>query len=148
MLTSRDDLGDNHFLLAFCKLKFHRAAMADYRSNCPIASALDIVGDKWSLVIVRSLLMGASSYSDLLGEPEKIATNILAERLKRLEDEGLILRSSTRKGSTRGGYALSAKGAGLIPLLQELARWGEGNIPDRWTPPARFYAARPEDFRS
>ena len=122
--------------------------MATHRSNCPIASALDIVGDKWSLVIIRALLMGASSYSDFLDQPEKIATNILAERLRRLEDEGLILRASDRKGSIRGGYALSAKGAGLIPVLQELARWGEVNIPDRWTPPARFYAAKPEDFRS
>jgi len=122
--------------------------MATHRSNCPIASALDIVGDKWSLVIIRSLLMGASSYSDLLDQPEKIATNILAERLKRLEDEGLILRASSRKGSTRGSFALSEKGGALIPVLHELARWGEGNIPDRWTPPARFYAAKPEDFRS
>jgi len=120
--------------------------MATHRSNCPIASALDIVGDKWSLVIIRSLLMGASSYSDFLTQPEKIATNILAERLKRLEDEGLICQTKRRNGSMRGSHALTRKGAELIPALQALAKWGKENIPDRWTPPARFYAAKPEEF--
>lgn len=136
------------FYLHFASKNSIVRAMATHRSNCPIASALDIVGDKWSLLIIRALLMGGRSYSDFLDQPEKIATNILAERLKRLEDEGLILRASDRKGSIRGRYALSAKGAGLIPVLQELARWGEGNIANRWTPPARFYAAKAEDFRS
>lgn len=120
--------------------------MVTHRSDCPIASALDIVGDKWSLVILRSLLMGASSYSDFLDQPEKIATNILAERLKRLELEGLICRTLQRNGSIRGSYALTQKGARLVPTLQALARWGEENIPGRWAPPARFYAAKPEDF--
>lgn len=120
--------------------------MTKFRSGCPIASALDIVGDKWSLVIIRSMVVGATSYSDLLATPEKIATNILAERLRRLESEGLIVQSQPRQGSIRGTYALTAKGARLIPALQELARWGEENIPDRWTSPARFYAARPADF--
>lgn len=120
--------------------------MTKFRSGCPIASALDIVGDKWSLVIMRSMVVGASSYSDLLAMPEKIATNILAERLKRLEAAGLLVQSQAHKGATRGTYSLTARGAGLIPALQELARWGEHNIPDRWAPPERFRAARPADF--
>ena len=120
--------------------------MTRFRSGCPIASALDIVGDKWSLVIIRSMVVGASSYSDFLATPEKIATNILAERLRRLEEAGLIMQTQPRQGSIRGAYALTSKGAGLIPALQELARWGEANILDRWTSPERFYAARPDDF--
>lgn len=120
--------------------------MTQFRSGCPIASTLDIVGDKWSLLIVRSLVVGATSYSDLLSTPEKISTNILAERLRRLEDAGLIRQSVQRQGSIRGAYALTAKGAALIPVVQELARWGETQLPDRWTPPERFYAARPGDF--
>ncbi|MBT1155452.1 helix-turn-helix transcriptional regulator [Aminobacter anthyllidis] len=120
--------------------------MTQFRSGCPIASALDIIGDKWSLVIIRSMVVGATSYSDLLSTPEKISTNILAERLRRLEDAGLIRQSQPRQGSIRGAYALTTKGAALIPVVQELARWGETQIPDRWTPPERFYAARPSDF--
>lgn len=120
--------------------------MTQFRSACPIASALDIVGDKWSLVIIRSMVVGATSYSDLLSTPEKISTNILAERLRRLEDAGLIMQAQPRQGSIRGAYALTAKGAALIPALQELARWGETQIPGRWAPPERFYAARPGDF--
>ncbi len=120
--------------------------MTTFRSGCPIASTLDIVGDRWSLLIIRSMVVGASSYSDFLATPEKIATNILAERLRRLEAAGLIVQSQARKGATRGTYALTAKGAALIPVVQELARWGEANIAERWTPPERFYTARPADF--
>ena len=120
--------------------------MTEFRSQCPIASALDIVGDKWSLLILRSMVVGATSYSDLLATPERISTNILAERLRRLEQAGLIARASARKGSIRGAYALTRRGAGFIPALQEIARWGEANIPDRWAAPARFYAASPDDF--
>ncbi|WP_202308214.1 winged helix-turn-helix transcriptional regulator [Mesorhizobium sp. L-8-10] len=122
--------------------------MTSYRSGCPIASALDLVGDRWSLVILRSMVMGATSYSELLSEQERIATNILAGRLRQLEQAGLIVRTRTRQGTVSGAYALTEKGAALIPTLQALARWGETYIPDRWTPPDRFYAARPEDFRS
>src|SRR5690606_17172396 len=112
----------------------------------PIASTLDIIGDRWSLVIIRSMVVGAKSYSDFLAMPERIATNILAERLRRLEASGLIVETQPRQGSQRGSYALTAKGAGLIPVLQALARWGENNIADRWTPPERFYAARAADY--
>ena len=110
--------------------------MIKFRTGCPIASTLDIVGDRWSLVIIRSMVVGASSYSDFLAMPEKIATNILADRLRRLESEGLIAQEQSGRGSIRGTYALTAKGAELIPVLQAIARWGEGNIPDRWPSPS------------
>ena len=120
--------------------------MTSYRSGCPIASALDLVGDRWSLVILRSMVMGATSYSELLAEQERISTNILADRLRQLEQAGIIARTRARQGTTPGAYALTETGAALIPTLQALARWGEAHIPDRWAPPERFYAARPEDF--
>jgi DNA-binding HxlR family transcriptional regulator len=120
--------------------------MTQFRSGCPIASALDIVGDRWSLLILRSMVIGAASYSDFLSAPERISTNILADRLRRLEEAGLISQAYARQGSTRGAYALTPKGAALVPALQEIARWGEANLPDRWSPPERFYAARPRDF--
>jgi DNA-binding HxlR family transcriptional regulator len=120
--------------------------MIEFRSGCPIASTLDIVGDKWSLLIVRTLVLGPASYSDFLSKAERIATNILAERLSRLEEAGLIRQVQARQGSHRGSYVLTAKGAALIPALQALALWGEEHLPDRWKSPERFYAARPADF--
>ena len=120
--------------------------MTQFRSGCPIASVLDILGDKWSLVIIRSMVMGASSYSDFLCAPERISTNILAERLRRMEAAGLIEQSSIRRGATKGAYRLTSKGAALLPALQAIARWGEQHLPDRWKAPDTFYAARPENF--
>lgn len=120
--------------------------MSDFRSGCPIASALDLIGDKWSLVILRSMVMGASSYSDFLSAPERISTNVLAERLRKMQAAGLVKQVSARRGAARGVYALTRKGAALLPTLQELARWGEQHIPDRWPAPAKFYDARPEHF--
>lgn len=111
------------------------------RSNCPIASTLDIVGDKWSLLIIRAMMVGLCSYGELLRMPEKIATNILAERLKRLEGVGII-----RKAGKRGTYALTPMGADLLPVLQALSRWGDTYFADRWEPRAGFYDAVPADF--
>lgn len=122
--------------------------MPTFRSGCPIASALDLIGDKWTLVILRSMVMGASSYSDFLSDPERISTNILAERLRRMEAAGLIEQRATRRGAARGVYALTRKGAALLPTIQELARWGEEHIPDRWHAPDKFYAARAEQLAS
>lgn len=118
----------------------------DFRSGCPIASTLDLVGDRWSLVVVRSMIMGARSYSDLLAAPEGISTNILADRLRRLEEAGIIRRMTARRGAAKGAYGLTPGGAALLPILQEMARWGERQIPGRWHPPARFYAAEPADI--
>ncbi len=115
-----------------------------FRSGCPIASALDLVGDRWTLVLLRSMVMGARSYSDFLAQPERIATNILADRLRRMEETGLIARAEAAPGPARGAYVLTPKGAALLPVLQALARWGEAHIPGRWAAPERFYAARLE----
>jgi len=121
--------------------------MTSFRSGCPIASALDLLGDKWTLVILRSMMMGAHSYSDLLKQPERIATNILADRLDRMVKAELIAEERPRRGSIRGAYALTRKGAALLPVLHELARWGEAHLPDRWKPPSRFYELSPESLR-
>lgn len=122
--------------------------MTRFRSGCPIASALELVGDKWTLVILRSMMMGATSYSDLARQPEKIASNILADRLSRMEASGLIASDRKRQGSLAGAYCLTARGAALLPVVQALARWGEANLADRWQPPERFYAMVPADLVS
>ena len=115
-----------------------------YRSSCPLASALDIVGDKWSLVVLRGFFVGYSRYRDFLKAPEPIATNILADRLKSLECAGLIERVPAV--ASRPPYRLTRKGADLLPVLQELARWGFEHIAERWQPPDWFFKAKPQDF--
>ena len=114
-----------------------------FRSGCALSSVLDLVGDKWSLLILRGLFVGWSRYREFLAAPERISTNILADRLKRLEAQGLISR---RDGGTAPSYHLTRMGADLLPAMQALAVWGHANLPDRWAPPDWFLRAKPEDF--
>jgi DNA-binding HxlR family transcriptional regulator len=118
----------------------------EHRSGCPLASALDLVGDKWSLIIVRGMFVGHTRYNDFLNGPEKISTNILAQRLRHLECTGLIERLQGDAASVSGRYRLTRRGADLLPILQAMAKWGYENIDDRWRPPKWFLRARPADF--
>jgi DNA-binding HxlR family transcriptional regulator len=98
-------------------------------------------------VVIRTLMAGASSYSDLLAAPEKIATNVLSDRLGRLEASGLVQSSARRGvGKVRKTYRLTPAGADLLPVLQALSAWGEAHIPGRWRTPDWFKAAGAEDF--
>lgn len=108
------------------------------RSGCPIATTLDFVGDKWSLVIVRDMLTGKKRYGEFLASPEGIPTNILANRLKRMAACGLISRRPYQEKPTRFEYALTEMGESLLPILQSMCRWANGHIPDTWTPPESF----------
>jgi DNA-binding HxlR family transcriptional regulator len=116
-----------------------------FRSDCPIASALDLLGDRWSLVVIRNLMLGARSYRDFMAAPEKIASNILADRLARLEAAGLVETAPPRTPGARGGYRLTRAGAELLPVLQQLAIWGEAHLPKRKKTPDWFLRASPED---
>lgn len=104
-----------------------------FRSICPIASTLDLIGDKWSLLVVRDLLHGKATYGELASSPERIPTNILADRLKRLENAGLIVSSAYQEKPVRYAYSLSAKGEALGDVLLALVRWGKTHIPGRKT---------------
>lgn len=108
------------------------------RSPCPIAVTLDLVGDKWSLVIVRDMLMGKRRYGEFLASPEGIPTNILADRLKRLEACGLVSRELYQEHPRRYEYDLTLAGVSLLPVLQAICRWGNRTIPGTWTPPKKF----------
>lgn len=95
------------------------------RSACPISYFLDFLGDKWTLLIVRDLMfMGKRRYGEFLASPEGIATNILADRLARLEAGGIIKKTNDPDGGSKGSYALTKKGLDLIPAMVELAAWG------------------------
>jgi DNA-binding HxlR family transcriptional regulator len=93
------------------------------RSACPVACFLDILGDRWTMLIVRDLMLGARKYNDFLASPEKITTNILAERLKRLGAEGLVEKEAYQKNPVRYRYSLTQKGHDLEPLMKEMINW-------------------------
>ncbi|MBN9432925.1 MAG: helix-turn-helix transcriptional regulator [Bosea sp.] len=118
----------------------------DFRSQCPIASALDLFGDRWSLVVLRTIFAGAHRFGELAAASERISTNILADRLERLEAFGLIEKRLYQQAPERHEYRLTRRGADLLPVLQALARWGVAHIPERWQLPPWFADGRPEHF--
>ncbi|WP_367867805.1 winged helix-turn-helix transcriptional regulator [Pedobacter sp. WC2423] len=96
-----------------------------HRSNCPIAYSLDYLGDKWVLLILRDLIFtNKSSYGDFLNSDEKIATNILADRLKLLEANGFIRSTVSPEKKNKFIYSLTEKGIDLVPVIVELMIWG------------------------
>lgn len=100
------------------------APSVDWRSDCPISCALDVLGDRWSLLIVRDLLLHEQrTYNQLLGADEGISTNILAARLKLLSGLGLIQRAHPDRPARENPWVLSATGQGLGPIVQDLAAW-------------------------
>ena len=110
----------------------------EHRSACPIASTLDLVGDKWSMVILRDLLTGKRRFGEFVQSPERITTNVLTDRLARMEAYGLIERKPYSERPPRYEYLLTDKGAGLLPVLQEISRWANQHIPGTWRPPDMF----------
>ena len=99
------------------------------RSHCPIACALDQLGDKWSLLIIRDLLLGKRRYQEFLTSPERIATNILADRLKKLEAAGLVIQQAYQQKPVRYEYILTKKGEDLRPVLEAFVKWGKAYFP-------------------
>ncbi len=110
------------------KIKLKREARGFPRSPCAVACTLDLVGDKWSLLVVRDLLRGKVTYGELQNSPEGIPTNILADRLKRLEEAHLIAKSAYQEHPVRYAYELTEKGKDLNDVLLALVRWGKKHI--------------------
>jgi DNA-binding HxlR family transcriptional regulator len=99
-------------------------ARKERRSECPIATALDIFGDKWSLLIVRDLMFkDRRTYGELLAGGEDIATNVLAQRLEQLECAGIVERHADPSDGRRARYRLTERGIDLAPLLVEMVIW-------------------------
>jgi DNA-binding HxlR family transcriptional regulator len=115
--------------------------MTDFRSGCPIATTLDIVGDRWTLVVLRDMLCGKSRFSEFLASPERITTNVLADRLVKMEAQGLVEKTLYNARPKRYAYALTGKGRALHPVLQAMCRWANLHIPGTWTPPENFMTA-------
>jgi DNA-binding HxlR family transcriptional regulator len=99
------------------------------RSSCPITNVLDTLGDKWTLLVIRDLVLGKRRYQEFTSSPERIASNILADRLKKLETAGLIARQAYQQSPVRYEYLLTEKGEGLKPVLEAIIVWGKKHYP-------------------
>jgi DNA-binding HxlR family transcriptional regulator len=98
------------------------------RSSCPAACALDVAGDKWTLLVVRDLLRGRHTFKEILEADEGIPTNILADRLKKMGRRGLVTAKPYQARPVRWRYELTAKGRDLGHVLAAVARWGKKHI--------------------
>ncbi|WP_373046982.1 winged helix-turn-helix transcriptional regulator [Vulgatibacter sp.] len=109
------------------------------RSGCPINLTLEILGDRWSLIVVRDVMFGnRRTYGELLAQSEEgIASNILADRLKRLTASGLLTRTPDPNHRQKGIYSLTEAAIQLVPLLAQMAAWGR-----RHTNPTRELSVR------
>ena len=113
------------------------ASPVGYQAFCPVGAALNVVGERWALLIVRDLFLGPRRYSELLKGLGGIPTDILAARLRTLQEQGVVRQVG--EGRARG-YELTESGQALGPVLRELGRWGSG--------PARvFPTTRPRSRR-
>jgi len=103
----------------------------DFRCDCPFTSALDVLGDKWILVIVKQMLIeGAETFKDFTESEEAIATNILSTKLKLLEEVGIITKTKRPNNKKTNLYLLTDMGLALTPVLVELATWSDGYLRD------------------
>ena len=102
--------------------------MKTARSCCPVACTLDILGDKWTLLVIRDLFLGRAHFKDFAASPERIATNILTDRLERLVHHGLAERFPSPEHASRDAYRLTRKGKSLKPLLTAITKWGLENL--------------------
>ena len=98
----------------------------EFRSQCPISTALDIFGDKWTLLVIRDLLFNEKkTYGEFLNSEERIATNILSDRLSLLEMAGIVSKRKHPEHGLKIIYSLTSKGVDLIPVLVEIIVWSE-----------------------
>jgi DNA-binding HxlR family transcriptional regulator len=121
--------------------------MKSYQQFGPIAMTLDVIGDRWTIIIVRDLYFGRSRFNDLLAASPGMSTKILSERLKLLEQHGLVTREVYSEHPLRAEYKLTEKGMSLEPVLNAIGEWGGRNLvpqKDRAALLARIESMRPK----
>lgn len=102
--------------------------IAERRSDCPVNFAVETIGDRWSLVIIRDIIFwGKRTYGELLKSDEKISTNILADRLAYLEREGIIKKEPLKTDKRKDLYVPTEKGLDLVPVMVEMIAWSAKN---------------------
>jgi DNA-binding HxlR family transcriptional regulator len=102
-----------------------------YDQYCSAARALDVVGDRWTLLIVRELLAGPRRYTDLHADLPGVSTDVLASRLRDMERDGLATRRRLPPPGAANVYELTPRGRELLPVLQALGEWGQGELGER-----------------
>lgn len=111
--------------------------MKSPRSHCPISFALDLFGDRWTLLILRDVMLkNKSRFQDFLACEEKIATNVLADRLRKLEAHGILSKTDDPDSGRQFRYAPTTKGLDLLPVLLEIIRWSGRHDPKTAAPRA------------
>ena len=111
-----------------------RLKKGDCRSNCPVANVLDVIGDKWTLLVIRDMMFGKHEFHEFEASPEGIATNILVDRLKKLQADGMIKSVPHPTNKKRKYYYLTKKGKDLMPLMTEMAKWAFIYMPNLKVP--------------
>jgi DNA-binding HxlR family transcriptional regulator len=103
----------------------------EQRSGCPINLTLEVVGDKWSLLVIRDMIFGnRRHFRELLTKSEEgIASNILADRLKRLVEQGIVSKADDPSHKQKAIYSLTEKGVELLPILAQMSVWGRKYLP-------------------
>jgi DNA-binding HxlR family transcriptional regulator len=102
----------------------------DHRSGCPINLSLEVFGDRWSLLILRDMMFGGKRhFRELLRSEEGISSNILADRLRKLVEEGMITRSDDPTHKQKAIYSLTEKAIALVPVFVQLGAWGSRHLP-------------------
>jgi DNA-binding HxlR family transcriptional regulator len=105
------------------------------RSRCPVACTLDVLGDRWTLLVVRDLMRGKRRFAELVESSEHIPTNILADRLQRLVSLGVVRSQRYSEHPPRQEYQLTAKGEDLRPVMRAMVDWGVKHAGGRTPPP-------------
>lgn len=95
-----------------------------YNQTCPIARTLDIIGDRWTLLIIRDLFMGKTRFKEFLASSPALPSKLLSDRLKKLEHHGLVERVVYSQHPLRAEYRLTDEGRSLAPVIEEIVRWG------------------------
>src|SRR5438309_6535269 len=134
--SRREDLQSNRDNLRFASSTFTTASTAamiqcmakHYDHYCPVAHALDVVGDRWALLVVRELMQGPKRYTDLAEGLPGIGTNILAARLRHLEAAGVVTKRTLPPPAASRVYELTDYGLELKPVMRELALWGARSL--------------------
>jgi DNA-binding HxlR family transcriptional regulator len=120
-----------------------------FRSNCPLASALDLLGDRWTLLVLRDLTMGRKKrFAELQQTPEGIPTNLLADRLRKLEAAGLVSKTPYQHAPVRYEYQPTLRAIDLLPAIRELVAWANRHLPDTGCAPPGFFDQLAESWRA
>lgn len=104
------------------------ARMQPYSQNCPVARTLDVIGDRWTLLIVRDMFMGKTRFGEFLASSKGLPPKVLSTRLKKLMEHGLVERNIYSEHPLRAEYRLTERGRSLLPIIKAIGQWGFDNM--------------------